>query len=117
MERGVDHPDPGAGKNHPGPENSDDERAEDDVSEGLHPAGAAIVRDQPPDAEDAHGDGYRRHGASRSRPAVHGLGAAVVSRIPRTTPTACPMLSSPSSMRMRWARQPTATAFTSSGTT
>ena len=68
VEGGVDDRDPGAGKNHPGSENADDERSEDDVPEGLDPAGTTIVRDQPPDAEDGHGDGNRRRRGERVAP-------------------------------------------------
>jgi hypothetical protein len=41
----VEDLDFGAGKNHGGPENPDDERSEDDVPERLNPSGAAIVGD------------------------------------------------------------------------
>ena len=90
---------------------------EDEVAEDLHPARAAVVGDQPPQAEDQHGGDHRRPGAGRPRPAAHGLGVGVASSSSCHGRLAQPMPSSPSSMRIRWARQPTATAFTSSGAT
>ena len=100
-----------------GPDDPDEEGTEDEVAEELHPAGACVVGDQPPQADDEHARGHRRPRAGRSRPAAHGLGAGVVSRSSRITAADCPASASASTVRMRWARQATATAFTSSGTT
>ncbi len=114
---GAPHRDAGAGDDRPRPDHADEERAEDHVPQELHPPRAAVVGDQPPQADDAESDGDRRHGPRGPRPEVHGRGAGVASRSWRTSAAACPMLSSPSTVRRRWARQLTATAFTSSGTT
>lgn len=98
-------------------EDPDEERPEHHVAQRLHPPGSCVVRHQPPDAQNGYGDDDRGRVAARSCQSTHGLGVAVASRIASMTCLACPMLSSPSSSRMRWARQPMATAFTSAGDT
>ena len=115
--RRAPHADPRPGHDHEGPDDPDEEGTEDEVAEELHPSGPCVVGDQPPQADDEHARDHRRPRAGRSRPAAHGLGAGVVSRSSRITAAAWPASASASTVRMRWARQATATAFTSSGTT
>ena len=102
---------------HEGPHDPDEKGAEDEVAQQLHPPGARVVGDQPPQADDQHACDHRRPRAGRPRPVAHGLGAGVVSRRPRITAADRSASASASTVRMRWARQATATAFTSSGTT
>ena len=111
------HGDPCPRRHHEGSDDTDDKGTEDEVAEHLHPPGARIVGHQPPQADDQRARHHRRPRSGRSRPAAHGRGAGVVSRSSRITAAECVASPSSSTVRMRCARQSTATAFTSSGTT
>ena len=87
--RRAAHADPRPGHDHKGPDDPDEEGAEDEVAEDLHPPGPAVVGDQPPHADDQHARDHRRPRAGRPRPAAHGLGAGVVSRSSRITAADC----------------------------
>ena len=92
--------------------------AEDEVAEELHPPGAGVVRDQPPQRDDHR---PRRRSAPRGGPVAPSGSRPRRWRRLEELPDHCGRLrvvpSSPSTVRRRWARQATATAFTSSGTT
>ena len=128
--RHLDDRDRGPGCHQSRGDQADGEYPGERVAHRLHPSGAAVVGDETPRQEDAGAADDRDHdangpdesapagaGADRAHPTGatgHGRGAGVVSSRPRTAATPC---STPSSVRSRWARHATATAFTSSGVT